>query len=906
MRDAPADETVRSALRAAQSALPQASVALALQAGAAGVWEWDTRNNLMTITHQIPDLPTPAANATIPLAVMLDHIALLDRPSVRRALELSRASDDPINVEFRLAHSPRDARWLVFRGKRLPAPRSDVFTGILADVSDQRHTSDRMLVQQDALVELARHPSIADGRLTQALRLITAKCAAVLGIARVSVWLFNADHSELNCEDLYELMPSGEGKHSSGTVLTAAQYPRYFRAVEEARVLPASDARTDPRTSEYEMGYLLPLGIDSMLDAPIRRGGKLVGILCNESVNARRIWTTDEQNFAASMGDLIGNLLESADRKRYAAALAETNERHHAALANSEDMLWRAEVDPPVSIAAGELDQIALLAAHARVVEIGQSVSETRFTDRNAQLTNYSLGDIVDHELLEVSLGQWIRSGYQIREQEVRVRATPGQKKPVWLSISYFAVIEDGLIKRIWGAQHRIDDRKQAQASLEHRASHDTLTRLPNRVHFLATLREHIRVATVSNGCALYVFDLDHFKEVNDTLGHQAGDELLCAIGPRLRPLLAERPRALVARVGGDEFAVLVPGVSESEAAEIGATLVDALHAPYEIRGMRLELEASLGWVTAPQQGVDPEELFRRADVAMYTAKSARSGLRRYASDLDGHTHRRLTLMMQLGNAISQGQLFIKFQPIVELKDKRLSGFESLVRWQHPTFGEIGPGEFIRLAEMTRSIEALSLWVLDASVALGCEMGMRENGLTVNVNFSPRLLGHVDVGTIINAVRKHNVDLSQVTLEITETAVIADAGAEMERLAALRAAGFKVAIDDFGTGYSSLNLLRNLEADAIKIDPGFVSKMLTRQRDAQIVHAMIGLARSLGIRVVAEGVEDHAVLAALVRLGCDAVQGFNIARPMRKAELVRWVALWRQDAIVGAAPVPTQ
>ena len=872
--------------------------AFAFEAGAVGVWEWDTRTNFVTLHHDMMALPVARLDEPVPLALILECIALSDRTSVRRALELTRATDEPVNVEFRLASESKDPHWLVFRGRRQLAPREDFIGGVLINVSDQRHTARRRMGQHETLVTLAKNPDTADGNVADAFKEVVRQSASTLGVSRSGVWLFNYDRSELVCEALYELDGAGNEQFSRGTVLTAADYPRYFRAAEVARILPASDAKTDPRTSEYREGYLMPLGIDSMLDAPIRREGRVVGLVCNESVNARRVWTIDEQEFAAAIGDLAGTILINADRRIYKAALHSNLDRINESARGPADIVWRAKIDPPLSIAQSPEEQIEHIVARARIsdVRFPQSISP----DIARRYVGCRPAEVLDEARMRASLRAWISARYFLVETDVPIRTDPEKSELNWISVSYYGVIDNGFLTEIWGTQHRIDERKEAEALLLRRATHDGLTGLPNREHFLGMFRDQIRAAGPTNSCAIFMLDLDHFKEVNDTLGHAAGDVLLHAIAPRVRVLIAQFAGATIARIGGDEFAILVPGLTLSQAEILAPEIVATLAEPFPIRSLDLEIGCSLGWAIAPQQGTDPEELLRRADVAMYEAKRERSGHRQYAQSVDRHSHRRLTLMTQIGAAVTNGELFIEAQPIVELARNRLIGFEALVRWQHPTFGLVSPGEFIRLAELTQAMWPLTQFVLNESLKLSKRLNAAQLGLSMSINISPRLFNGFDVAAFLNRIHAAGIPAHLITLEVTETELVIDSPAALGALKALRSAGVKLAIDDFGTGYSSLSLLRALEFDIIKIDPGFVSGMLRSERDQQIVRATIELAKSLGIRIVAEGVEDRAVFESLITAGCHAVQGYGIARPMRAHLLAQWVGSWATHSPVGA------
>ncbi len=612
------------------------------------------------------------------------------------------------------------------------------------------------------------------------------------------------------------------------------------------------------------------------------------------------MWTADEQEFAASVGDLAGTILVNADRRLYKAALHTgfDLDRLDESKRGAADFVWRAKVDPPVSIVQPPEAQIEQIVQRARFTDV--RFPQSMPPEEMRRYAGQRPTDILDATRMRNSLMAWIGAGYFLIESEVPFHSDITKSGKNWVSVSYFGVIEEGFLTEIWGIQHCVDERKETEALLLRRATHDALTGLPNREHFLSMFRDQIRAAGPTNNCAIFMLDLDHFKEVNDTLGHAAGDGLLHAIAPRVRALIAQYAGASIARIGGDEFAILVPGLTQSQAEILAPEIVATLAEPFPIRSLNLEIGCSLGWAIAPQQGTDPEELLRRADVAMYEAKRERSGHRQYAQSVDRHSHRRLTLMTQIGAAVTNGELFIEAQPIVALAENRLIGFEALVRWQHPAFGLVSPGEFIRLAELTQAMWPLTQFVLNESLKLSKSLNAAQLGLSMSINISPRLFKRFDVAAFLERIRAAGIPTHLITLEVTETELVLDSPEALGALKALRHAGVKLAIDDFGTGYSSLSLLRSLEFDIIKIDPGFVSGMLRSERDRQIVRATIELAKSLGIRIVAEGVEDRAVFESLIIAGCDAVQGYDIARPMQAHLLAHWVESWGKHSPVGA------
>ncbi len=396
---------------------------------------------------------------------------------------------------------------------------------------------------------------------------------------------------------------------------------------------------------------------------------------------------------------------------------------------------------------------------------------------------------------------------------------------------------------------------------------------------------------------AVMIMDLDRFKEINDTLGHHNGDELLCNVGPRLER--AVRTSDTVARLGGDEFGLLVPNITDRSVAErIARRAVESLEAPFEIQGLNLEVEASIGAAFFPDQGTDVDTLLQRADVAMYTAKRGHSGYVEYATEHDAYSFTRLRLMTELRQAMDNDELVIHYQPKAALPTGKVTSVEALVRWQHPERGLIPPCDFIPAAENTGAIKTLTLDVIDK--VLSQSYAWRNGGirLKVSVNLSARCLLDVELpATIYQLLRKWEVPPSTLQLEVTESSIMADPPRVQTVLEKLRSLGIEIAIDDFGTGYFSLSNLKNLPVDEIKIDKLFVTRMAADHHDAAIVQSTIDLARNLNLRVVAEGVETKDVWERLSELGCDLAQGAYIGCPSEPDELLDLLAKRRVERI---------
>ncbi len=435
-----------------------------------------------------------------------------------------------------------------------------------------------------------------------------------------------------------------------------------------------------------------------------------------------------------------------------------------------------------------------------------------------------------------------------------------------------------------------ITDAKHALRSLERLALHDSLTGLPNRALFADRLERTVAAATRSTDAfTLLYLDLDRFKEVNDAFGHDAGDELLRELSERIaRPLT---PNDTLARFGGDEFAILLPRARDLVEATAMAEVIRAVLArPFDLRGHRVFVEASIGLVLFPQDGVNGDTLLRHADIAMYQAKHTGKAIIAYAAEHDPGSQRRLDLMSDLRHAIDRDELRLHFQPQIRLGDGACTSLEALVRWQHPERGMVPPASFIPLAENSGFINDLGLWVIREGTRALASLPTGGPPIRLAINISARNLHYAGlVDAVGSALHTTQLDPRRLTIEITETAVMSDTQRSLDTLSRLSALGVRLSIDDFGTGYSSLAYLRRLPVNELKIDRTFVMDMLANASSDAIVTSVIGLGHSLGFSVVAEGVEDADTLRALSARRCDLAQGFHIARPMPLDQLVEWL-----------------
>ncbi|HYH25153.1 MAG TPA: EAL domain-containing protein [Blastococcus sp.] len=467
----------------------------------------------------------------------------------------------------------------------------------------------------------------------------------------------------------------------------------------------------------------------------------------------------------------------------------------------------------------------------------------------------------------------------------VRAAVQEDVRSLVLVLVASLAVFATVLFRVVAGASRRLSRQTgELRSSAErdrHAATHDALTGLPNRVLLRDRLDQALAgAARSSSEVAVLLVDLDRFKEINDSLGHSYGDALLRQVAPRLSGVL--RAGDTVARLGADEFAVLlaaVDGVGEAE--RVAERLSEALHRPFDVDGVTLDVEVGVGIAVSPWHGTHSEALLRSAHIAMHVAKERKAGAVVFTPEDHVAAPSRLTLLGDLRRALDDDELFLHYQPKFTLDGERIEGVEALLRWQHPTRGLVPPAEFVPLAEGTGIILRLTERVLDLALAQARRWVDAGHPMPVAVNLSPRCLLDAGLPDLVQRLlTRHGVPARVLRLEVTESAVMADAARCTDVLQRLHDQGLRLSIDDFGTGYSSMAHLRRLPVDELKIDRSFVSGMTTSAHDAVLVRTAVDLGHNLGLTVVAEGVEDTGQVAALRELGCDIAQGYYYSRPV--------------------------
>jgi diguanylate cyclase (GGDEF)-like protein/PAS domain S-box-containing protein len=487
-----------------------------------------------------------------------------------------------------------------------------------------------------------------------------------------------------------------------------------------------------------------------------------------------------------------------------------------------------------------------------------------------------------------------LRMHWAAHARVIAVRGSGNRRVPFEATLSWIRIGRRELVcvvgrnvtaRRALAAQRRAHRRRMAR--LAHR---DALTGLPNRLHLEARLprlaSEAVREQSI---IALLYIDLDHFRDVNESLGHSCGDSLLATVARRLRSCVAAED--LVVRAGGDEFVVVAGGLPAASTADyIARRIQESLCEPIEIEGARLNIVASIGISLCPADGTTLEQLLKHADLALSQVKAHGGGHHQFfTSEMQAQLSDRLELEHALRRAIGTEQLFLEYQPSFDLRTELPAGFEALLRWRHPRLGLVPPGRFIPIAEHDNLILELGTWVLRQvchELAGWQREGLRL--LPVSINLTTRQFEHGRLSELIAGLaREFEIEPQWLQFEITESAAMQNSASYLTSLQELRRLGSRILVDDFGTGYSSLSYLKNLPVDALKIDQAFVRDMVSDATDAAIVSAVMGIARSLGLTVIAEGVETAAQAECLARLGCDRAQGFHFSRPLPAAEARR-------------------
>ncbi|HEV2014286.1 MAG TPA: EAL domain-containing protein [Candidatus Dormibacteraeota bacterium] len=636
------------------------------------------------------------------------------------------------------------------------------------------------------------------------------------------------------------------------------------RVWSTSRARSIEDVATDP--DSQRAAAAATNGLHAEFAFAVTNGRKVTGVIALLS-NDRRSLDRATLRVMTDIGSQIGNFIE---RRRAEDELRRSGDRIRAILDNVAD----------------------------GIITVDERLVVRSYNPAAERLFGYPPAEVIGKDFARLIADPYrseikpqLRTYLRPQKHEVMMGSheTSGLTKDGSTFPMEFNVGRLGLQRLVIGSLRDVSERKAETEALQFRALHDPLTGLPNRTFLGERLEEAIRAGERElKPCALLLMDLDGFKEVNDSLGHEAGDQVLQQVSARMRAVL--RKADTIARYGGDEFAVVPWGATDvPRAVLVAEKILQAVGQPFTVDGAPVNVSVSVGIAVFPQHAEDAEALIRRADVAMYAAKRAKSGYSVYSIEQDGGENGdRVPLVGKLRYAIDQFELVLHYQPIVSAVDGHPLKVEALVRWGHPKHGLLPPDDFIPSAEQSELIKPLTAWVLNE--ALGQVHAWSRAGIDIGVavNLSARNLHDTELpDAVAELLRTWQVEPEKLTVEITERGVVSPEALDILRR--LHAVGVRISLDDFGTGYSALAYLQHLPVDEIKIDKSFVQDMTTNGDQATIVRSTIDLGHNLGLIVVAEGVEDEATYRLLIDYGCDLIQGYHLGRPTTAAALGPWL-----------------
>ncbi len=710
----------------------------------------------------------------------------------------------------------------------------------------------RSRTQQGLIVRLARHRYGSADPQQEAAQLITQAASEVYELNRAVIWHLRGSRLEpIACyrrdSDSYEQVAA----------LELTEFPHYLQALHSGRTLDVQDVLHDPRTSELGDCFYRPHGIHSILDASIRVGGEVIGVLSLQHTGNPRTWQADEVAFAGELADQYAQVLSNQQR------LSATHMLN----------LFQRAVEQSASA-------FILVDRDGQVEYVNPAFTTiTQFSA--AEVRGQRLADLTALENLSELLFDTSSTLAQSNSWQGEFRSRRKNLEPYWGQLSISKVYnEEGELTHYIGIYEDVTRSKLAQQHIERLAYTDNLTNLGNRPFFIHSLEERFGAGQEPKLCLLLV-DIDNFKRINDSLGHQTGDKLLTSLARRLRNGLSQQ--SVLARFASNEFALLFDDMSLEEGQRLANQVLRILDKPLFVDKQLISVSGSLGLACSPLHGRDPETLMKHAGQALHKAKAnGKNQVQVFTEALHAEANYKLFVENNLRRALSQNELEVFYQPKLCLRTARLQGLEALVRWNHPVKGMIRPDQFISVAEETGLIIPIGKWVAREA----CRMGVRLSALGLGapqmaINLSPKQFSDPDLlGSIAAILREEQLPPGQLELELTESLLLDATEETRQQLIGLKALGLTLAMDDFGTGYSSLSYLKKFPIDVIKIDRSFIKDIPDNQDDMEITSAVIAMARNLHLKVVAEGIETPAQLAFLRRQRCDIGQGYLFDKPI--------------------------
>ncbi|MGK9066732.1 sensor domain-containing protein [Stutzerimonas chloritidismutans] len=710
----------------------------------------------------------------------------------------------------------------------------------------------RSRAQQSLIVRLARHRYSSPDPQLEAAQLITRAASEAYGIARAAIWHVNG--SQLEAIAAYR---RDTNSHEYPGTLDTTTCPRYLEALHASRAIDVQNVVDDPRTQELVEHFFKPRGITSILDATIRVGGEVIGVLCLAHSGCARAWHTDEVAFAGELADQYAQVLANQQR------LSATHTLH----------LFQRAVEQSASA--------FILVDRDGVVDY-VNPSFTSITQFSAEeVRGRRLADLTALENLSELLFDTSSALANNNSWQGEFRSRRKNLEPYWGQLSISKVFgESGELTHYIGIYEDITHSKLAQQHIERLAYTDNLTNLGNRPFFIRSIEERFARNASPRLCLLLV-DIDNFKRINDSLGHQTGDKLLTSLARRLRNSLNRD--SVLARFASNEFALLLDDMDLDEGHRLANQVLRILDKPLFVDKQLITVSASLGLACAPLHGRDPETLMKHAGQALHKAKAnGKNQVQVFTEALHAEANYKLFVENNLRRALVQNELEIFYQPKLCLRTGRLQGLEALLRWHHPEKGMIRPDQFISVAEETGLIIPIGKWVAREACRMSKQLAALGNGTPhMAINLSPKQFSDPElVDSIARVLAEEGLPPEMLELELTESLLLEATDETRQQLIGLKALGVTLAMDDFGTGYSSLSYLKKFPIDVIKIDRSFIKDIPGNQDDMEITSAVIAMARNLRLKVVAEGVETPEQLAFLRQHRCDIGQGYLFDRPI--------------------------